>query len=176
MRHATVIIGRDIKSDGRCMTTSIDDQKDTFRQLFDDCRAETEAILMGADPQQIIYADGGWRVKDIIAHVTAWEREVMTSIRAYSDGAAYTIADYTTDHAYNDLVFRRDYDLTFQQIQMEWAAVRAGLTAAIRAIPNERWDGQIMCPWHLASTIDGIVRDMINHETEHRHDIRSKVD
>lgn len=158
------------------MTTRMDDQKANFRQLLDDARAETEAVLMGADPQQVIYAESGWRVKDIIAHLTAWEREVMTSIRAYNDEAVYTIPDYSSDDAYNEQVFRRDYDLPFQQVQMDWAAVRAGLIAAIRAIPAEHWDGQIMCPWKLTSAIDGIVRDMIKHEAEHRHDIRSKVD
>ena len=158
------------------MTTWIDDQKETLSQLLYNCRAETEAVLMGADPEQVIYTESGWRVKDIIAHLTAWEREVMTSIRAYSDAAVYTITNYTTADEYNDLVFRRDYDLPFQQLQMDSVAIHAGFIAAVRAIPNERWEGQIICPWNLPSAIDGLIRFMVNHEINHRHDIRSKVD
>jgi len=156
--------------------TRIDEQKANFRRLLDESRAETEVVLMGADPDQVIYAESGWRVKDIIAHLTAWERAVMTSIRAYHDGAAYTIPGYTTDHAYNEQIFQQYRDAPFQQLQLDWAATRAGLIAAMRALTDEQWEGEIMCPWKLTSRIDGIVRDMINHETEHRHDIRSKVD
>ena len=158
------------------MSTWIDDQKENLSQLLANCRVETEAVLMGADPKQVIYADGGWRVKDIIAHLTAWEREVMTSIRAYSDGAIYTITNYTTADAYNEVVFRRDYDLPFQQLQMDSVVIHAGFISAVRAIPNELWEGQITCPWNLPSAIDGLIRFMVNHEINHRHDIRSKVD
>ena len=158
------------------MTPDVNDQKDNFRRLLEECRAETEAVLMGADPERVVYDESGWRVKDLIAHLTSWEREVITSIRAYNDNAIYSIADFSSDDSYNEKVFRRDYDVPFQQLQMDWTAVHARFISAILSIPAERWDGQIMCPWHLTSSIEGIVRDMINHEAGHRHDIRSKVD
>jgi len=158
------------------MTTRVDEQKETFRRMLAESRAKFEAALRDMDPQQVVYAESGWRVKDIIAHITAWELEVTTSLRAYNEGREYTIPGYTTDDAYNADIFRQYQHRPMEQLRADWGAVRAGMVAAIRAIPATRFEGQIMCPWNKYSAIDGIVRDMVNHEAEHLDDILSMVD
>ena len=142
--------------------------------MLDESRAKTRSALEGVDSEKVIYAESGWRVKDILAHLTAWEVEVTTSIRAYNEYKEYTIPDFTSDDDYNEMIFRRYYYTPVAQTLADWEAVRAGLISAIRAIPPERFDGQIMCPWKKYSAIDGIVRDMVNHEAEHLHDILNK--
>lgn len=144
--------------------------------MLDESRDKTRLALDGMDGEKIIYAESGWRLKDIIAHLTAWELEVTTSIRAYNEGKEYTIADFTSDDAYNAVIFQRYHETPFAQTEADWGAVRAGLISAMRAIPAGRFDGQIMCPWKLYSAIDGIVRDMVNHEADHLKDILNKVD
>lgn len=151
-------------------------QQADLRRMLDESRAKTRAALENINPEKVIYAASGWRVKDILAHLMAWELEVSTSIRAYTDGKQYTIPGFTTDDAYNEVLFERYKQTPITQIRANWDAVRAGMVSAIRAIPAERFDGQIMCPWKKYSKIDGIVRDMVNHEAEHLHDILNKVD
>ncbi len=150
--------------------------KQDLRRMLDDSREKTRLALTGIDGDKIIYAESGWRLKDIIAHLMAWELEVTTSIRAYNGGREYTIPDFTSDDDFNETLFKRYYESPFAQLQADWGAVRAGLISAMWAIPEARFDGQIMCPWKLYSAIDGIVRDMVNHEAEHLKDILNKVD
>jgi hypothetical protein len=157
------------------MTTTATPKAD-LRRILDESREKTRTALKGINAEKIVYAASGWRVKDIIAHLTAWELEAATSIRAYTDGKEYTIPDFTDDDAYNETIFRRYYHVPFAQSEADWEAVRAGLISAIWAIPAERFDGQIMCPWKLTSDIKGIVRDMVNHEAEHLQDMLNKVD
>jgi hypothetical protein len=150
--------------------------KDDLRRKLDDSREKTRAALSGIDPQKVVYADTGWRVKDLIGHLLAWELEVTTSLRAYAAGKEYVIPGFTNDEVYNASVYERYRDVPFDQLRADWEAVRAGMISAIRAIPPERLDGQIMCPWKLYSDLNGIVRDMINHEAEHLQAILNQVD
>ena len=156
--------------------TQTDARKRQLLQQMDETRASTEVALSGIDRFCVIYAESGWRVKDLMAHLAAWENQVATSIEAYSGGAKYTIPDFTTDDVYNEWVFQQNWDTPIKQIQANWSGARERLKRAIDSIPDERFDGQIMCPWKLYSAIDGIVSDMINHEAEHLHDILTRVD
>lgn len=65
----------------------IDQHKAQLIKQLDDSRASTVEALNDVDPQQVVYTEAGWRVKDIIAHLTAWEAEVVLSIQAYNRGA-----------------------------------------------------------------------------------------
>jgi hypothetical protein len=150
--------------------------KEDLRRVLDDSREKTRLALKGMDGEKVIYAESGWRLKDIIAHLMAWELEVTTSIRAYNDGKEYTIPNFTSDDDFNETLFERYYAAPFAQIQADWGGARAGLISAMWAIPEARFGGQIMCPWKLYSPIGGIVRDMVNHEAEHLKDILNKVD
>jgi hypothetical protein len=155
-----------------------DQQKDIYERMLFDSRAKIATAFPknGLDPNKVIYPESGWRVKDLLAHLAAWEAEVTTSIRAYIDGKEYTIPGFSSDDAYNEQVFRRDYDKTLDQIMSSWGTVQAELVVAIRDIPAEKFDGQIMCPWKLYSDVGGIVRDMVNHEAEHLRDILNRGD
>lgn len=148
--------------------------EETRKHLFvrlDETRQQTVHRLKAVDPLRVIYPEMGWRVKDIIAHLTAWEVEVATSLRAYAGGKAYQIENFPGDDIYNDRMFRKYYDLSAEDIFDDWDAVRAGFKSSIRAIDPEYLDGQILCPWGKYSSLTGIVDDMIAHEQEHLQNI-----
>jgi hypothetical protein len=166
------VIHTQIFAESECfVSTNIDDEKKRLSKWLDETREKTAAALKGIDPNLMIYADAGWRVKDIIAHLTAWEVEVTTSVRAYASGRSYSIFNYEDDDTYNKQAYLNSRDMPAGQIFGDWAAIRAGLKTAIRAIPPARFGGEIMCPWHETSTIEHIVKDMVNHEDEHLQDI-----
>ncbi len=147
-------------------------EKSNFITRLDDSRKSTAAALANIDPEMVIYSASGWRVKDIIAHLAGWEREVVTSLNAYNAGGEYRIPDFTSDDDYNDRLFQQNKVLPTDQIYTHWQQTRAALKASILAVSPEVFAGQIMCPWGLTSGIAGIVNDMIKHEAEHLHDIQ----
>jgi hypothetical protein len=157
------------------MNANVESEKKHFWRMLDESRQKTLAALQGVDPRLMVYPEGGWRVQDVIAHLTAWEMEVATSLRAHATGKSYAIVGFTDDDSYNDQVFRRTKDAPKEQIYADWDAIRAAFKTAIRSIPSARFDKLILCPWNKKSTIDGIVKDMINHEAEHLQDILMAV-
>ena len=49
--------------------------------LLDETRIETRAALGRLADNPVVYPDSGWRVKDVLAHVAAWEDEAARSLR-----------------------------------------------------------------------------------------------
>jgi hypothetical protein len=160
----------------RLMTVEIEDRKIQLLQALEDARARNVAAIESIDPELVIYGESGWRVKDLVAHVAVWENEVVTSIEAYNEQREYSIPGFTSDDDYNAEAFRQHRALPNEQVEAMWEAARERFENAIRAIPDDRFDGQIMCPWKKYSGIDGLVRDMVHHEAHHINDILSKVD
>jgi len=75
------------------------DKTISVEQLVDDMRRERErwdALLarIGTERMEEPGVDGEWSVKDVIAHVTAYERKVLKRLRAHAHGEQYTPASY----------------------------------------------------------------------------------
>jgi uncharacterized protein DUF1706 len=64
----------------------------TKRQLLeglDTARANWEALLrqVGPDRMELRGVNGEWSIKDVVAHVTAWDRRSVASLKAVQTGA-----------------------------------------------------------------------------------------
>lgn len=136
---------------------------------LDNARQQTLVIVARIHPDQLIYPD--WRMKDILAHLTAWEKEAVKSLLAYQNGGEYTLTDYASDHEYNAEVFRQHYDLPFEQIYEHWMAARDNLKTAIRKLPPNQFKGKFLLPWGARASIVMMVRDMTVHEKNHAAEI-----
>lgn len=142
---------------------------------LDHARQQTLSILKNASPDQIIYPDMGWRVKDILAHLAAWEGEALTSLLAYQNCSEYKLTGYASDHEYNAEIFRQNYDRPFEPIYEHWMAARDNLKTAIRQLPANQFKGKFLFPWGARASIVMLVRDMAIHEKEHAAEIHRVV-
>src|SRR5262245_51519304 len=124
-------------------STSADEEKLEFIRRLDESRENTATALASVDPDLVIYAESGWRVKDLIAHLAAWEKQVVLSLRAYAAGSAYMIPKFTSDHAYNEQIFRQHKNDPIEQIRALWETTRTDFKAAIQAVPAEHFEGQV---------------------------------
>jgi hypothetical protein len=153
------------------MDDASNQKKVRWEQLLNSSRQETEAVLKGVDPFRVVYPAAGWRVKDIIAHLTVWEVEVVTSLRAYREGRRYIIFNFPGDDVFNQRAYEKSKDYAVEQIYGDWAAVRAAFLSLLRSLPPDKVDGEMMAPWGKMTTVDRLVQDMVDHEVEHRNDI-----
>lgn len=143
---------------------------------MDSSRADTEKRLKGIDPDAIIYPESGWRVKDIIAHLTAWEEAVTSSIQAWHWGEEFTLEEGMEDDEINELQYERRKNFPLDRVLVDWAEIREYFKTLIRETPPAKLDGvELMCPWHQTSTLPNLVKDMIKHEQEHLDDILRAV-
>jgi hypothetical protein len=139
---------------------------------LDVTRQQTLAILDGIDPELIVYPDSGWRVKDIIAHLNAWEIEAQRSLKAYLHGDEYCLTGFTNEHDYNAKILDWRYDFGYSLIYDLWIRGRASFKTSIASVPPNKFTGRFLFPWGVRASVVMLVRDMTVHEKEHAADIR----
>lgn len=150
-------------------------EKRCLIQLLDDARQDTLAILKQVDPEQVVHLRSQWRVKDVVGHIALWEEEALTALLALRDGRIYTIADFVSFDAYNEVDYRRRRDQPFTSILDDLRTVRARLKATLWAVPPERFSGIMRYPWPWEGTLGELIETMAAHEREHAREIAAAV-
>src|SRR5687767_5911311 len=126
--------------------------EDLIKQL-DETRAEAEKQLKALDPEIIVYEESGWRVKDIITHLTAWEEAVNSSLQAWHWGEEFTLEEVRDDEI-NERQFERRKNFSLARAWEDWEEARDLFKRLILETPPEKVDGvELMCPWHKTSTL-----------------------
>lgn len=150
-------------------------EKERLIRLLEATRHEALVLLRGADDYTIVYPDSGWRVKDLLGHIAAWEREILAALQAFHEGDEYTLGDDYFLEAYNQqhAEQRRGYDPA--QIRMDWAMVRRDLQFAVHEIALERMAQRLRFPWGAEGTVSQMIEQAVEHEAEHLADIRAAL-
>lgn len=95
--------------------------KNELLQTIHKCRDEIEACWEGATEEQMTARPGpqaDWSVKDLIAHLTFWEQDVLTSL---GNSALGTTPDWNADtDAVNARVFEANKDRPLTDIQADF--------------------------------------------------------
>lgn len=146
------------------------EKEQLIARLASSRRAALDA-LQGVNPLQVVYPEQGWRVKDVLGHLAAWEREALASLQAYVEGDEQWLGPAHDGARYNKEVFTKRYDYDAAQCRIDWAMVRRELQFAVEAVPPEKWAGPLRFPWGEQGSVRRLIEDMIAHEAEHLADI-----
>jgi hypothetical protein len=149
------------------------DEKERLLDLLADAYSVLRATVEGIDPELRVHTDTdtGWRIRDIIGHIAAWDREVAKSLRAFRAGTEYSIPDLEED-AFNQQAVLVQQELTAQQVFTEWDQAREDFKAAVQEIPSDQFPGDLLFPWDdERGSIVYLVEYMVGHDAEHRDEI-----
>ncbi len=136
-----------------------------------DSHSSLNAMIDGIDPEMIVYADSGWRIRDIIGHIATWIHQTAKSLRAYQAGSEYSITNLEEDD-FNEKTVRVQRAMTAQQVYGEWEQAREDLNHAIEGIPLDLFPGDLLYPWgDDRGSIADLVEFVTGHNTEHRDEI-----
>ena len=91
--------------------------RDSLRTLLDSARAELLAAIEGLTPEQMtVPVIGDWSAKDILAHVSAWEQQIVPDLERVRDEFTPALAQFREQDAdrWNELMMglRRTFSLT----------------------------------------------------------------
>ena len=152
---------------------ALSDEQSRLVALLDKSHRDALERLQDIDPEKLIYPEGGWRVKDIVAHIAGWEEEMFTSLQAYQNGGEYRLTGFANDDEYNARLFELRREHTVEQIYAAWQDVRARLKAFVTDCPVEKFTGQLLFPWGARGTLSYLVdHDLIPHMQGHLDDIQ----
>ena len=110
-------------------------------QRLDKAWLEFKESYAGLSDSQILQpgVQGGWSVRDILAHVTTWEEEALTHLPLILDGGRPP--RYSTTYggidAFNALMTERKRHLSLVEVRRQLDEVHGRLMDYVRAAPEE---------------------------------------
>ncbi len=144
--------------------------RETLLARLDETRAKVEELLPRIDPEKEIYL--GWRIKDILAHITGWDDATVDSLRAHVAGRLpATPADRGLDE-YNSRTVSSRKDLDTPHVLNEMRLTRQILRTIVECMPEEKYFEPLILPWGVKGTVTDLVEIFREHEEEHAHDLR----
>lgn len=123
--------------------------------------------LEGVDLERVIYEESGWRGRELLSHMAAWNRVVATTLAHFSQGKEYLIPDFAEDQ-FNQRTALEHKDLPVEEVVLHWKDSVEKLTSAIEKIPAEKFPGDLLYPWGgERGEIIQLVNYFIEHDQEH---------
>jgi Protein of unknown function (DUF1706) len=92
------------------------------------------------DKLDVVFYDH-WSVKDIVAHMLGWEREMTEALRRIGRGERATAegVDYSDADAWNAKFAARMRGQLPTTVLAEWGQVHGGFMKALAAVPDDRF-------------------------------------
>lgn len=140
-------------------------------RVIEHTRAESLQKLANVDPTSVIYQESGWRVKDIIGHLTDWDLEAVRTLEAFHEGGEYGIENFVGADAYNAVKAKARWDQPYEAIRAEWGEAHTRFKGMIGQLKNTDLPRFIFLPWHRDGSVRLMIRIMSSHEHEHINDI-----
>ncbi len=119
-----------------------------------------------------------WHIGDVLCHIAFWEHEGMRSLHAHARGQAYHTPDFseTRIDQINHVAYTTTHDWSAERMLAYAHTCRAGFVDALHAFDDSALESVMRCPWDAELPMHRFVAAMIEHEQEHTHDIRSRLD
>jgi hypothetical protein len=117
---------------------------------------------------------GKWSIKDVFAHIVAWEKEACKRLNLIIAGKSdqiYYYEDSSVMHRFNARVVSKYKPLSMNQLLREAAEIRTELIARLKEMPM----GEIDNSSHLHHVSEWLPEFTYKHEQEHRHRIQKWI-
>lgn len=150
-------------------------RRDTLRKMKSS-RASTLRLFDRINARMMIKPEnqGKWSIKDVFAHIVAWEKEACKRLDLISNGKSeriYYYEDPSVMHRFNARVVSKYKPLSMNQLLKEAAETRTELIARLKNIPALEIDNT----YHLHPVSEWIPEFTYKHEQEHRERIQKWI-
>lgn len=176
--------------------------KEKLEDYVAEIRAEWEATIDELEPEGLERPglDGGWRVRDVLAHCNGWERWQLVQLRSaftgetptdeeLTGGIEYPPNDDMQEDAMNGMFLAGTRDLELGEILDHWRKTADMRADWVAAATQEQLDAEIGGDWtsgtnrifRLVSEVPSVnptervwerIVDQLDHQTEHLKTVR----
>ena len=135
---------------------------------IDQVRTDMGKVVQEVDTKLMIYP--GWTIKEMIAHITAWEIVIHKAFQAYIAGdPPYFLREQDFDIFNEDAVAIRA-SWSMEQVLKEWKDVRENLKKTIQKLKETDLPLEMVLPWGSERTVAELIEIIGEHEGEHMKD------
>jgi hypothetical protein len=136
---------------------------------IDGVRQKMEDVVVETDPAQELCP--GWRIKEAIGHITAWEIVIHKAILAFTAGdPPYFLHEQDFDR-FNAEAVRARGNWSLEEVLQEWKDIRADLRKTIEVLPPDLLQEEMVLPWGSERTLAELIEILGEHESEHMENI-----
>ena len=145
-------------------------------ELFEQIHAERallEDALRRLTPEQMLLpgVTGAWSVKDTLAHITAWQQQMLRWARMRQRGERPdTPTEWDIDKINADF-YARIKDLPLEEVLKDFHASHQAILVLLETLSEEQLQTEYTDSWPMAPFWRGIAADTFLHYKEHREDI-----
>jgi uncharacterized damage-inducible protein DinB len=149
-------------------------------KLLDDLEAARVELLLtieGLSEQEMVRPGvvGEWSVKDTLAHIAAWDKEIRTVVHAFvtqeNPVFGYKISGKQGFAKWNAREVEKRRDLSAVQILAEMEGARRELVKLVEGLPEEQLSREVVPPWRWPKTVRRNVEILAEHDREHAEQI-----
>jgi len=152
--------------------------KEQLLTIIEEAHNKLLRAIEGFTPEQMTEPalDGGRSVKDVLAHVTAWERLLLSVLPQVNSGRKELPTggddNFEGTDSFNKKVFAKNKDRPYADVASDFASTYAELLDFINATPEDRLLGPASPTWWgQEPTWQFIAENTYRHYTEHAEQI-----
>ena len=149
--------------------------KDEALEKFSRSRAELLNSIEGLSEQQMTQeaVEGTWTIKDVLAHLTSWERTLLNPLVDYAQGGDFLPEVIPDDLAWNDEQAAEWQEKSLQTVFAELHETRQAMMEHSFKLNDAQWKVQLPAPWRGHGTIADLISGLSWHEDEHLESIQA---
>jgi hypothetical protein len=140
-------------------------------------RARLEALLAGLTEAQMVEpgVEANWSIKDIMAHIAAWERLALDRIHAAETGSALQYPIITNDNfvdQFNAEIYQAHADQPLAEVQTEFQNAHQDFVHQIEVLDESKLPQKLNFDWSGKLTYQVVISSNTHwHFIEHAESI-----
>jgi hypothetical protein len=150
-----------------------EDVKQKLLDLMEQSHSDLLETVLKFDLEETVYKDSGWRGREMLSHIGAWDRVITKSLVELTKGREYLIPDFDEDQ-FNDQTAKAQQDMSTPEVFEDWKLARRELIEAVANIPADKFPGDFLYPWgDERGNIYDLVLYFLDHEIEHKAEMEN---
>jgi len=152
--------------------------KDQALEEFSRSRADLLESLEGLTEQQMTQqaVEGSWTIKDLLAHLTSWERTLLVPLVSYAQGGEFLPEVILDDLVWNDQQASNWRGKSLQTVIAELHDTRRGILEQVSKLKPAQWEVVLPAPWRGRGTLADLIAGLSWHENEHLASIHKWIE
>jgi uncharacterized protein (TIGR03083 family) len=134
-----------------------------------------EQAIAGLTPEQLDtpFRADGWSIKDLLAHITAWESEMVTALFHAAYGRQPALGEIIAKmDAWNAERYAENRTRPVERVLADWRGVRQALIHRVKEWDEAALNAEVA--WRRGRTLVQLIEaNSYGHEAEHREEIET---
>ena len=161
---------------GQAIIPTVNTTKQDVLKELQSARATLREAFNGLSPEQMRMpgASGVWSVKDVLAHIAAWESELVTALNQVLNGRVPAILDIEDIDEWNEEQYHISVQRPLQAVLDDLEGVHKMLLEMANDVDERMLTDNRMFPWMEGEPLWYLIAENgYLHEREHTEDIQA---